>query len=368
MGGAELCLQQIAGLFPDAPILTLFTESKAAAALGIDPARIRESYLARIPRAMALRKLLVPFFADAVQTLDVEDARVVLACSHAVAKSIPHRSYQRLVAYVYSPMRYAHDLLPAYVGAVPALLRPYVRAVLRRLAAWDVATAAGVHTFLAISRAVAERIWHTYRRRADILYPPVDVGAIPFSKGSGSGDYYVVLSRLVAYKRFDLAVRAAARLRRRLVVIGDGPERRRLQAIAIAEGAARHTEFVGRVPHDEKYRILADARALLFPGEEDFGIVGVEALAAGTPIIAYGRGGMLDVLGGEYAPLLFGPPQRQPGGVLFAAQTVDDVMMAMRLHEEDSYGSPQERRVLAERFDASLFRARLMRIVEQVSS
>jgi glycosyltransferase involved in cell wall biosynthesis len=367
MGGAELCLKEFARLFPDAPILTLFADPGAPAALGFDPLRLHSSYLARIPRAMALRKYLVPLFADAIQTLDVGNSRVVLSGSHAVAKSIPHRSYQRLVAYVYTPMRYAHDLLPEYLRSVPALFRPYVRSVLRRLAAWDVATAARVHTFVAISRVVAERIWHTYRRRAEVVYPPVEIGNIPLSMMGGSGDYYVLLSRLVRYKRFDVAVRAAALAQRRLVVIGDGPERQRLQAIARAEGASQLIEFVGRVPHAQKYELLGDARALLFPGEEDFGIVGVEALASGTPVIAYGRGGMLDVVGGAYAPLLSGPPRLEQGGVVFASQTPEDLVAAMRVLESSSLGSPNERRALAEQFDAAVFRSRILEIVDRAA-
>jgi len=367
VGGAEMCLREFAAFFPNAPILTLFSEAGAAVSLGIDPTRIRESYLARIPRAMSLRRYLIPFFADAIQTLDVGDARVVLASSHAVAKSIPHRSYQRVLAYVYSPMRYAHDLLHEYLRGVPAPMRPYVRSVLRRLAAWDIATATGVHTFVAISRGIAERIWTTYRRRAEVVHPPVAVQNIPLSNNGGGGDYYVLLSRLVRYKRFDLAVRAAARARRRLVVIGDGPDRQRLQAIAQEERATDIIEFVGRLPHAQKFEVLGGARALLFPGEEDFGIVGVEALATGTPVIAYGRGGMLDILGGDYDPLLSGPPRLERGGVLFASQTVDDLIAAMQVLESSSQPSAQDRRVLAEQFDSPVFRKRILEIIDSVA-
>ena len=132
---------------------------------------------------MALRKVLLPWLADAVQTLDVGDAALIVSSSHAVAKSVPHRSYQRHLAYVYSPMRYAHDLMPQYLAGVPRLLRPWIRGVLRDLAVWDVAMANRVDRYVGISRVVAERIWRTYRRRAAVLHPPVDVDAMPLGSG-----------------------------------------------------------------------------------------------------------------------------------------------------------------------------------------
>lgn len=125
--GAEQVLRELATLFPRAPILTLFSDTTVLPALGIDPARVRQSYLGRIPNAVALRKVLLPWLADAVQTLDVGDAALIVSSSHAVAKSVPHRSYQRHLAYVYSPMRYAHDLMPQYLAGVPRLLRPWIR-------------------------------------------------------------------------------------------------------------------------------------------------------------------------------------------------------------------------------------------------
>jgi glycosyltransferase involved in cell wall biosynthesis len=297
---------------------------------------------------------------DAVQTLDVGDASLIIASSHAVAKGVPHRAYQKLLAYVYSPMRYAHDLMPEYLRSVPGPLKPVARAVLRRLAVWDVATSPGVSRFAGISRAVAQRIWSTYRRRAVVIHPPVDVAAIPFVAERAAGDYYVALGRLVPYKGFDLTIRAAALTGRRLVVIGNGPERRALERLAAATGDARRVEFVGHVSDAEKYDLLAGARALLFPGEEDFGIVGVEALATGTPVVALGRGGMLDIVGAPGVAMLGGGAVAVPGGVAFGSASVEGLAGGIRHLEEHVAGDRSDRRQLALRFATPRFRERFL--------
>lgn len=364
-GGAELVIRELASMFPRAPILTLFAVPETVRALGIDRARVRQSYLGRVPAANRLRRFLVPWFADAIQTLDVGDAALIVSASHAVAKSIPHRSYQRHVSYVYSPARYAHDLMPQYLHQVPAVFRPWMRRVLRDLATWDVATASRVARYIGISREVAARIWRTYRRRAAVIHPPVHIDRVPLSERP-RGDYYVVLSRLVPAKRIDLAVAAAGQTKRRLVVVGDGPERLALEKLARRAGGAGLVEFVGRVSDVRKFEILGGARALLFPGEEDFGIVGVEALATGTPVVAFGRAGMLDVVAAPHRPLFAGPPRLEPGGVLFAEQSPEALAAAMWELEERFSPDPAALRALAEQFSAPRFRQRLLGVVRRL--
>ena len=365
LGGAELVIRELASMFPRAPILTLFAVPETVRALGIDPARVRQSYLGRVPAANRFRRFLVPWFADAIQTLDVGEAALVVSASHAVAKSVPHRSYQRHISYVYSPARYAHDLMPQYLHQVPAVLRPWMRRVLRDLVTWDVATASRVNRYVGISREVAVRIWRAYRRRASVIHPPVHVDRVPLTD-QPRGDYYVALSRLVPAKRIDVAVEAAVRNRRRLVVMGDGPERAALEELARRVGGASLVEFVGRVPDARKFELLGGARALLFPGEEDFGIVGVEALATGTPVVAFGRAGMLDVLAAPYHPLFAGPPHLEPGGVLFGEQSPEALGAAMRELEERFSPDPASLRALAERFSARRFRQRFLGVVRRL--
>jgi glycosyltransferase involved in cell wall biosynthesis len=232
------------------------------------------------------------------------------------------------------------------------------------LAVWDVATAQRVARYVAISRAVAERIWRTYRRHAAVVHPPVDVDGIPLGAATSS-DYYIAMSRLAPYKRLDLAVAAAARLGRRLIVVGEGPDRKRLEAVARAEGGARLVEFAGRVPEAEKFALLGGARALLFPGEEDFGIVGVEALATGVPIVALGRGGMLDIVGSSSRPLLGASVASAPGGVLVGEQTVAAMVQGIRLLEEGLVTDRAAYRKLALRFATARFRRRMLTLARR---
>jgi glycosyltransferase involved in cell wall biosynthesis len=262
---------------------------------------------------------------------------------------------------VYSPVRYAHDLMPQYLAGVPAVLRPWIRGVLRKLAVWDVAMSNGVDRYVGISRVVAERIWRTYRRRAVVLHPPVDVDAIPAGSGP-RGEYYVAASRLVGYKRLDLAVRAAALAGRRLVVIGQGPERARLEAMARGQSV----EFMGWVSDRIKYEVLAGARALLFPGEEDFGIVGVEALASGIPLIALGRGGMLDVVGSDSGALLGNGVRAEPGGIVVGEQSAEVLAQGMSLLESSDLPDRTEYRKLALAFSTPNFRRRFLELAGRV--
>jgi glycosyltransferase involved in cell wall biosynthesis len=359
--GAEQVLRELATLFPTAPILTLFSDTRVLPALGIDPARVTQSYLGSVPNAVRFRKALLPWFADAVQTLDVGDAPLIVSSSHAVAKSVPHRSYQRHLSYVYSPMRYAHDLMPQYLAGVPAPLRPWIRGVLRKLAVWDVAMSHRVDRYVGISRVVAQRIWRTYRRRAAVLHPPVDVDAIPAGTGP-RGDYYVAVSRLVSYKRIDLAVQAAGLAGRRLVVIGQGPERGRLEALA----RGQQVEFMGWVSDRTKHEVIAGARALLFPGEEDFGIVGVEALATGIPVVALGRGGMLDVVGSHSGALLGDAVRAEPGGVVVGEQTAPALARGMALLESSAQADRSEYRRRALSFSTPNFRRRFLELARRV--
>jgi glycosyltransferase involved in cell wall biosynthesis len=365
--GAEQVLRELATLFPKAPILTLFSDTRVLPALGIDPARVRQSYLGRVPNAVRLRKVLLPWFADAVQTLDVGDAALVVSSSHAVAKNVPCRSYQRHISYIHAPLRYAHDLMQQYLRGVPAVIRPLVRSRLRELATWDVVNANQVSRFVANSRVVAQRIWRIYRRPAAVLHPPVDVDAIPLGSGP-RGDYYVTLSRLEVYKRLDLAIRAAVLANRRLVLVGQGPERRRLESLVGSLGGSKLVEFTGWVSDRVKHELVAGSRGLLFPGEEDFGIVGVEALATGVPVVALGRGGMLDVVGARHSALLGGGRLVEPGGVLVGEQTAEALADGITTLEAGASRERSEYRALALRFATPAFRRRFLELARRVAA
>jgi glycosyltransferase involved in cell wall biosynthesis len=280
---------------------------------------------------------------------------LVVSMSHCVAKSaeappgVPH------VCYCFTPMRYIWDLYDDYFGAhaprAARLAMPALAAALRR---WDRRTSARVDRFVAISRFVADRILRVWDRRADVIYPPVDVGRFTIAD-DGPGDYDLVVSALVPYKRVDLAVAAATRMKRRLLVVGSGPEARRLAAMA-----GPTVELLGWRADAEVAQLYARCRALLFPAMEDFGIVPLEAMAAGRPVVAYGVGGATETVVG-----LDTPGDAPATGVFFREQTVEALMDALMTLERNAHRfEPKALRARAEAFDRPLFRDRIAAYVK----
>jgi glycosyltransferase involved in cell wall biosynthesis len=247
-------------------------------------------------------------------------------------------------------MRYVWELYDDYFGAraplAARLAMPPIAAALRR---WDRRTSARVDRFVAISRFVAARIRRVWDRAADVVHPPVDVARFTVADDARR-DYYLVVGALVPYKRVDLAVAAATRMQRRLLVVGSGPEARRLAAMA-----GPTVEFLGWCPDAQVAELYARCRALLFPALEDFGIVPLEAMAAGRPVVAFGAGGATETVVG-----LDGPADAAPTGVFFAEQRVEALMDAMTTLErnEDRF-EPKALRTRAEAFDRPLFRERI---------
>jgi len=272
----------------------------------------------------------------------------VISSSHAVAKGVVTGPRQFHLSYVHTPMRYAWDLRDEYLRAAgfDRGLRGWAaRLVLERLRRWDVRSASGVDVFLANSAHVAQRIQKAYRRDAEVLYPPVDVDA--FALRETKEDFYLTVSRLEPYKRIDLLVEAfAARRERRLVIIGGGPEMRRLRA-----KATPNVELLGRLPTPEVRDYMQRARAFLFAGIEDFGIVMAEAQACGTPVIALARGGATEIV-------------RDDTGLLFSEQSAAALGEAVQRFERDcgrfTAGACREN---AMRFDRGLFRQRFAALV-----
>ncbi|MDX1648576.1 MAG: glycosyltransferase [Myxococcota bacterium] len=346
--GGERVLDQHAALFPDAELYTLVHE-RGATTPRIDALPVHQSPLARIPGAARHYRKLLPLFPWAVSRLRVAPCDLVLSSSHAVAKGVRPPPGAVHVCYCFTPMRYVWDQADAYLGTGPrrALAWP-LAAALRR---WDrrTSTPERVHRFVAISEAVAERIRRHYGRRADVIHPPVDVDRFAPRSG-GPEDFYLLVGGFVPYKREDLAIEAFRRLGRRLVVAGDGPSRARLEA-----QAPPHVRFVGRVDDATLADLYARCRALVYPQEEDFGIVPVEAQAAGRPVLAYGRGGALDTVI---------PPEdaqgRAPTGLLFQPQTPEALADAVRRFEaEPARFDPAAIRAWAERFAAPRYREAL---------
>jgi glycosyltransferase involved in cell wall biosynthesis len=346
MRGGERCLEVFAELFPDADLYTLL-HVPGSVSPTIERRRIVTSFIQRLPQAQRRYRHYLPLFPAAVRAFDLRGYDLVLSSSHAVAKGVRVPAGALHVCYCFTPMRYVWDLYDDYFGPrsglAARLVMPPVAAWLRR---WDRRTAAGVHHFVAISRFVADRIRRAYGREADVIYPPVDVSR--FRVDEAPGEFYLVVSALTPYKRVDLAVEACNRLGRKLLVVGSGPEERRLRALA-----GPTVELLGWRDDAQIVELYARCRALLFPPLEDFGITPLEAMAAGRPVIAFGEGGARETV----VPPGEGEP---PTGLFFARQTVDDLADAIQRFEASAHQfEPKALRRRAEAFDRPLFRERV---------
>jgi glycosyltransferase involved in cell wall biosynthesis len=342
-GGAERVLGELHGMFPDAPIFTAVH----------DPERlpghtrswdIRPSFLQRIPLARKRHQPFLPLMPLAFEQFDLSGYDMVLSTSHACAKGVIVPTDAVHICYCYTPCRYIWDLYHEYTR--DRRLRALIAPVAHWLRMWDQLSSQRVDHFVAISHEVAARIRRHYRRNADVIYPPVEVDRFA-PNGRAPEDFDLVVSRLVPYKRIDLAIGAANRLRRRLVIVGDGPDRRRLAALA-----GRTVEFMGMLPDEEVAKLYGRCRAFLFPGFEDFGIAPVEAQAAGRPVIAFGRGGATETV------------VHGATGVLFEEQTVDALIAAIEAFDAMDF-DPALCRRNAERFDRSEFCLRLATTIQQ---
>lgn len=315
---------------------------------------IRTTFVQRLPFARTRFWNYLPLTPLAVETHDLRGAEVVVSSSHAFAKGALTTAEQMHVSYVHSPMRYAWDLHHEYLAdyrldrGVKGMLARYM---FHRLRQWDRQTSHNVDLFLANSRHVQRRIWRSYRRPSQVLYPPVAVGRFRFAEAKG--DHYVTVSRLVSYKRVDLMLEAFRALpQRRLVVIGDGPEMPRLRA-----NCPPNVELLGYQPDEVVQQQLGAARAFLFAAHEDFGISPLEAQACGTPVIAYGVGGARETVRDVRS-------ETRPTGLLFDEQTPASLRAAVEAFDGVAI-SPHDCRRWAEGFDESVFRERYRRILEQ---
>ncbi|MBD3419499.1 MAG: glycosyltransferase [Chitinivibrionales bacterium] len=289
--GAESVLQSIYKLFPG-DIHALFHDPDGLRGTLWENADVTTSMLQRLPFGRKRYRAYLPLFPMAVEQFDLRDYKLILSSSYAVAKGVLNSSDQLHICYCHSPMRYIWDLTFEYLEAAQierGLKSFLVRLVFHYMRMWDQISAARVNHFVANSYYIAHRIQKCYNREATVIYPPVDIHRFHVSRHKD--DYFITISRLVQYKRIDLIVKAFNELGLRLLIIGDGPARDRLKAIA-----QKNIEFLGYVSSPAIEEYLSKARAFIFSAEEDFGIVNVEAQAAGVPVVAFGRGGALETV------------------------------------------------------------------------
>ncbi len=316
MRGGEKVLEALAELYPDAVIYTLFFD-RTRLSPSLAKMEIRASFLQYVPGIKKFYRWLLPFFPWIIRTIKIEAADVVISSSHCVAKAVAIPQGSVHVSYVHTPMRYLWGFEDVYFGKFPFVIRWFVRAVLSGLRKWDCETNAGVGYFIANSRNVQERIRRFYGRDSVVICPPLEDEFFKLESES-RGDYYLVVSAFVPYKRVDIVIRAFNRFDRKLIVVGSGPLRRQYLKLRQSEMIS----FVGGVGQSELKRLYSEAKALIFPTEEDFGIVPLEAQACGTPVIAYGRGGVLETV---------------KDGIFFDEQTVEALRQAVLRFEQTAF-------------------------------
>ena len=311
-GGAEKVVADVLGrIFPDAPIHALLYSPRTGPAHIAH--RVIPSALQRIPWATRRHRWLLPLYPAAVESIDLRGYDLIISSHHTAAKGILRTSEQRHICYCHTPMRALWERSFEELEELPAMLRPLAAGVLSRLREWDYMTAGRVDLFLANSETTRKRILRHYGRESRVVHPPLDARRFSTNGNGSVGDYYLVASRLVPYKRVDLAIAATGKLKRRLIVAGTGPQKAKLDE--------SHVEYLGHVSDERLAELMRHARALLFPAFDDYGMTPVEMMACGRPVIAYARGGALEtVVDGKT-------------GVFAAEQTVDAFVDAIERFE-----------------------------------
>jgi glycosyltransferase involved in cell wall biosynthesis len=323
MRGGEKCLEVFCEIFPDADLYTLVYDPDGVSST-IRRMNVRVSWIGRLPGARNYFRYFLPLFPKTIESFQLGDYDLILSSSHCVAKGIfPHRALH--VAYVFTPMRYLWDMRDAYIAggasfvgrAGLSLCRPYLQR-------WDLRSTRSVNQFIAISNHVAAKIDRIYGREARVIYPPVDIQKFYLSENIQA--YYLIVSALVPYKRIDIAVDAFNRLQLPLKIAGDGPLRSFLQRRAKA-----NIEFLERVDDAQLAELYSQCQALIFPGEEDFGIVPLEAQASGRPVIGFKKGGLLETVIGLDGS---SSSQEYPTGLFFSEQRAESLIAAVELYQK----------------------------------
>lgn len=346
MRGGEKCLEVLCELFPDAPIFTLLHVKGAMSPL-IESKVIHTSFIQRLPFVEEKYRMYLPLFPTAIQSFDFSKFDLLISLSHCVAKGAIPRTGALHLCYCFTPMRYVYEMYDEYFGRGQAGIatRSAMAVAAPLLRAWDRKSAVRVNNFIAISEHVHERILRHYNRDSEIIFPPVDTEKFQVSKTDDG--CYLIVSALVPYKKVDLAVRAFNDIGARLIIVGKGPDEAKLRRIAKA-----NIEFAGWKNGEELASLYARCKALVFPGEEDFGIVPLEAMASGKPVIAFGKGGALETV------------QEGISGVFFCEQTESALASAIRRADSMQF-DPQKIRARALEFSRSIFKNKIKNYIEE---
>lgn len=355
-GGGERVIDALANIYPNADFFALIVDRRSLSTI-MRTRRLRSSFLSRLPGAGRYYQHLMPLYPLAAGSFDLTGYDLVISSGGPASKGAIVNQSAKHIHYCHSPVRFLWDRYPAWYRSLPRPLRPAFALAAHSLREWDYNSAQRVDQFVANSAFVGERIQTYYRRSCTVIHPPVDTSRGYLTKERG--DYYVCVARLVPGKRIELLIEACNRLRRNLVIVGSGPERRYLESLA-----GSSVQFTGRVEDSVLSDLYARARAFLFSAEEDFGIAPVEAQSYGLPVIAYAKGGVLETI---VDLELY--PHKAPTGVLYPDQSVDAVCDAIAKFEssEDLF----DRRAIqchAREFDTAVFAKKMCAVIDGIVS
>lgn len=354
MRGGEKCLEVLCELFPDATLYTLLYK-KGSVSETISRMKIKTSFIQRLPFALKHYQKYLPLFPTAIEQFDLTEYDLVISSSHCVAKGVITPPETCHICYCHTPMRYAWEMYYTYFNKnnVGPLVRWSIPLFMNYLRTWDEKSSDRVDYFVANSENVRRRIQKHYRRDAEVIYPPADTDN--FSLTKNVGDYFLVTSALVPYKRVDLAILAFNELNLPLLIIGEGVEKNKLRKLA-----RENIKFLDWQNPSDLKKFYSECKALIFPGEEDFGIVPVEVQTCGKPVIAFGKGGVTESVKGVY------PNQEITShhtGIFFYPQTKDALIHAVRSFESVQF-DPGKIRENALRFDRRIFKGKIKEFIE----
>ncbi|MHA7059258.1 glycosyltransferase [Aquimarina sp. M1] len=361
--GGERCVESFTNIWSDFDHYTLVNTLNDAECANIFKGnKVTTSFIEKLPFGKTKYRSYLPFFPLAIEQFDLRDYELIVSSSSCVAKGVLTRQDQLHITYMHSPVRYAWDLYHQYLtesGFQKGIKGVLAKYILHRLRIWDVSTANRPDFYIANSKYVAGRIKKVYNKEAQVIYPPVDTSA--FEVSEEISDYYVTCSSMVPYKKVDLIVKAFAQIKAKLIVIGDGPDYKKIKKLC-----SDNILLKGYLDTKEKSEILKKAKAFVFAAEEDFGIAPLEAQACGVPVIAYAKGGVLETIKGIFVS--------ESGvidktGVFYKEQTIASLIEAVHFFEKNKkFFNKQVIREHSKSFSRERFEKEIQETIERLYS